>query len=109
MARKRCWRAARSRYLAAQVLVDSADVIASLSLGRAEGTDARLTNAFIGASARRPNPDRGHLRKLLEGQHHSRLPSECGKVQDAYSLRLHPQVHAPCGMRWRIAVRYLKS
>ncbi len=80
--------------LAAETLVDSADVIASLSLDALQGTvvafDERIHKA-------RPHPGQvstaANLRKMLEGSQINQAHRDCGRVQDAYSLRCIPQVH----------------
>ena len=92
--------------LAAEVLVDSADVIASLSLDALKGTDAAFDERIHKA---RPHAGQIHtaanLRKLLEGSAIRDSHRECGKVQDAYSLRCIPQVHGAV----RDAVAYCRS
>lgn len=80
--------------LAAERLADTADVIGALSLDALRGTpvafDARLQQV-------RPHPGQiqsaNHLRCLLEGSEIRESHRECGRVQDAYSLRCMPQVH----------------
>src|SRR5882757_6303557 len=80
--------------LAAEILVDSADVIASLSLDALKGTDAAFDERIHKA---RPHAGQiqtaANLRQLLEGSAIRESHRECGKVQDAYSLRCIPQVH----------------
>ena len=79
---------------AAQILVDTADVIAALTLDAQRGTprafDERIhaarPHAGQGESARR-------LRDLLEGSEIRQSHLTCRRVQDAYSLRCVPQVH----------------
>ncbi len=92
--------------LAAQVLVDSADVIASLSLDALKGTDAAFDERIHKA---RPHAGQiltaANLRKLLEGSAIRDSHRECGKVQDAYSLRCIPQVHGAV----RDALAYCRS
>ncbi len=81
-------------WLAAETLTDSADVIASLSLDALKGTDAAFDERIHKA---RPHPGQiqtaANLRKLLEGSAIRESHRNCGKVQDAYSLRCIPQVH----------------
>ena len=80
--------------LTAETLADSADVIASLSLDALRGTvvafDERIHKA-------RPHPGQlataANLRKMLEGSQINQSHRDCGRVQDAYSLRCIPQVH----------------
>ena len=80
--------------LATETLVDSADVIGSLTLDALQGTlvafDERIHQA-------RPHSGQlataANLRKMLEGSEINASHRECGRVQDAYSLRCMPQVH----------------
>jgi histidine ammonia-lyase len=80
--------------LSAETLTDSADVIASLSLDALKGTDAAFDERIHKA---RPHAGQiqtaANLRKLLEGSAIRESHRDCGKVQDAYSLRCIPQVH----------------
>jgi histidine ammonia-lyase len=92
--------------LAAETLVDSADVIASLSLDALKGTDAAFDERIHKA---RPHAGQvqtaANLRKLLEGSQIRESHRNCGKVQDAYSLRCIPQVHGAV----RDALAYCRS
>ncbi len=92
--------------LAAEILADSADVIASLSLDALKGTDAAFDDRIHKA---RPHAGQiytaANLRKLLEGSTIRDSHRECGKVQDAYSLRCIPQVHGAV----RDALAYCRS
>jgi histidine ammonia-lyase len=81
--------------LEAETLVDTADVIGALGVDALKGTvvafDERIHKA-------RPHPGQLHsaanLRKMLDGDDAIRESHKnCGKVQDAYSLRCIPQVH----------------
>jgi histidine ammonia-lyase len=80
--------------LASETLVDSADVIGAMSCDALKGTDvaydARIQTA-------RPHPGQiktaANLRSLLEGSEVRESHRNCGRVQDAYSLRCIPQVH----------------
>jgi histidine ammonia-lyase len=80
--------------LAAETLVDSADVIASLTVDALQGTvvafDERIQRA-------RPHAGQlttaANLRRMMEGSQINESHRECGRVQDAYSLRCIPQVH----------------
>lgn len=80
--------------LAAEVLVDSADVIGALTLDALRGTDAAFDSRIHQV---RPHPGQlrtaENLRRLLEGSQIRESHRECGRVQDAYSLRCMPQVH----------------
>ena len=80
--------------LAAEVLVDSADVIGALSLDALHGTDAAFD-----ARIHQVRPHSGqlrtaeNLRRLLEGSQIRESHRDCARVQDAYSLRCMPQIH----------------
>jgi histidine ammonia-lyase len=80
--------------LASETLVDSADAIGALSLDALHGTDmafdARIHHArpHAGQIASAAN-----LRRMLEGSELRESHRDCGRVQDAYSLRCIPQVH----------------
>lgn len=79
---------------AAQVLVDSADVVGALTLDALRGTDVAFDERIHKA---RPHQGQlttaANLRKLLEGSEIRRSHADCNRVQDAYSLRCIPQVH----------------
>jgi histidine ammonia-lyase len=80
--------------LAAENLVETADVLGAMSLDALHGTDvafdARIHNA-------RPHAGQtqvaANLRRLLAGSEIRESHKDCGRVQDAYSLRCIPQVH----------------
>ncbi|HSN53355.1 MAG TPA: histidine ammonia-lyase [Candidatus Sulfomarinibacteraceae bacterium] len=78
----------------ARRLLDAADVICALTLDALAGTDAAFDEAVHAA---RPHPGQGasarRLRTLLEGSAIRDSHRDCGRVQDAYSLRCSPQVH----------------
>jgi histidine ammonia-lyase len=80
--------------LAAETLVDSADVIGALSLDALKGTDAAFDERIHQA---RPHPGQlktaANLRRMLEGSQIRESHRDCSRVQDAYSLRCMPQVH----------------
>jgi len=81
--------------LAAETLVDSADVLGAMSLDALKGTDAAFDERIHRA---RPHPGQmksaANLRRMLEGGSAIRESHrDCGRVQDAYSLRCIPQVH----------------
>ena len=90
--------------LEARTLALTADVVASLTVDALLGTDvafdprihAPRPHAGQGASAR-------NLRKLLAGSALRESHRNCGKVQDAYSLRCAPQVHGAA----RDAIEYV--
>jgi histidine ammonia-lyase len=80
--------------LTAETLVDSADVIGAMSLDALLGTDAAFDERIHAA---RPHAGQirtaANLRKLLAGSSLRESHRNCGRVQDAYSLRCMPQVH----------------
>ena len=80
--------------LAAETMVDSADVIAALAVDALKGTDAAFDDRIHQA---RPHAGQIHtaknLRNLLEGSQIRESHRDCGRVQDAYALRCVPQVH----------------
>ena len=79
---------------AAQILIDTADVICALTLDALRGTprafDSRIHEA-------RPHSGQlesaARLSRLLEGSEIRQSHISCRRVQDAYSLRCVPQVH----------------
>ena len=80
--------------LAAETLADSADVIGAMSCDALKGTDVAYDERIQKA---RPHPGQvqtaANLRRLLEGSEIRESHRDCGRVQDAYSLRCIPQVH----------------
>ncbi len=80
--------------LAAETLADSADVIGSMTLDALRGTDVAFDERIHRV---RPHPGQlesaANLRRMLEGSQLRESHRECGRVQDAYSLRCIPQVH----------------
>ena len=80
--------------LEAETLVDSADVIGGLTLDALKGTDVAFDERIHLA---RPHPGQiataANLRKMIEGSEIRQSHADCGRVQDAYSLRCIPQVH----------------
>jgi histidine ammonia-lyase len=80
--------------LAAETLVDSADVIGGLTCDALKGTDAAFDERIQKA---RPHAGQiqsaANLRHMLEGSQIRESHRQCGRVQDAYSLRCIPQVH----------------
>ena len=80
--------------LDSETLIDSADVIGGLSCDALKGTDAAFDERIHKA---RPHGGQvktaANLRKMLEGSQIRESHRECGRVQDAYSLRCIPQVH----------------
>jgi len=80
--------------LAAEMLVDSADVIGAMSCDALKGTHVAFDERIQTA---RPHPGQmktaANLRRLLEQSEIRLSHRDCGRVQDAYSLRCMPQVH----------------
>jgi histidine ammonia-lyase len=80
--------------LAAEILVDTADVLGALCCDALKGTDVAFDERIHQA---RPHSGQlktaANLRRMLEGSQIRESHRDCGKVQDAYSLRCIPQVH----------------
>lgn len=80
--------------LAAETLVDSADVLGGLCCDALKGTDTAFDERIHQA---RPHSGQlksaANLRRMLEGSQIRNSHRDCGRVQDAYSLRCIPQVH----------------
>jgi histidine ammonia-lyase len=78
----------------ARRLQQAADVTGALSLDALKGTDVAFDPRIHEA---RPHPGQAasarNLRRLLEGSSIRESHRDCGRVQDAYSLRCMPQVH----------------
>jgi len=80
--------------LDAERLVAAADAVAAMSVDALEGSDMAFDEAIHAA---RPHPGQvasaANLRRLMAGSAIRAGHAECGRVQDAYSLRCTPQVH----------------
>ena len=80
--------------LAAEILIDSADVLGGISCDALKGTDTAFDERIHKA---RPHSGQiksaSNLRLMLEGSEIRESHRDCGRVQDAYSLRCIPQVH----------------
>jgi histidine ammonia-lyase len=80
--------------LAAETLVDTADVIGAMACDALKGTHVAFDERI-----QRVRPHAGqiktaaNLRRLLEPSAIRDSHRDCGRVQDAYSLRCMPQVH----------------
>ena len=87
-------------------LLPLADVAGALSLDALKGTDVAFDPRI---QAARPHPGQAasarNLRRLLAGSAIRESHRDCGKVQDAYSLRCIPQVHGAA----RDALRYVAA
>lgn len=80
--------------LAAETLVDTADVIGGLSCDALKGTDVAFDERIHQARPHRGQiKSAANLRHMLEGSQIRESHRQCGRVQDAYSLRCIPQVH----------------
>ena len=80
--------------MAAETLTETADVLGAMTLDALHGTDAAF-DARIHAA--RPHAGQikvaTNLRRLIEGSEIRESHKNCGRVQDAYSMRCIPQVH----------------
>ncbi len=78
----------------AAMLVQAADTVAALSVDALKGTDAAFDPVIHRA---RPHKGQGEsatrIFGLLQGSEIRESHRDCGRVQDAYSLRCAPQVH----------------
>jgi histidine ammonia-lyase len=81
----------------AEILVDTADVAASLSLDALRGSpgafDARIMHARAYAGAATTARNLAHLNEDSQIRESHRASEKDPRVQDAYSLRCTPQVH----------------
>jgi histidine ammonia-lyase len=80
--------------LDAEILVDTADVIGAMTCDALKGTNVAFDERIQKA---RPHAGQikaaANLRRLLEQSEIRESHRDCGRVQDAYSLRCIPQVH----------------
>jgi histidine ammonia-lyase len=80
--------------ISAETLADSADVLGAMSLDALKGTDVAMDERIHSA---RPHAGQSqvaaNIRRLLTGSAIRESHKDCGRVQDAYSLRCIPQVH----------------
>ncbi len=80
--------------MAAQTMVDTADVIGAMTTDALRGTDVAFDPRIQQV---RPHPGQAqtakNLVRMLEGSEVRESHRNCGKVQDAYSMRCIPQVH----------------
>ena len=80
--------------LAAEILAETADVLGAMSLDALHGTDVAFDARIHDA---RPHSGQievaANLRRLLVGSEIRESHKDCGRVQDAYSLRCIPQIH----------------
>ena len=77
-----------------EILADTADVLGALAVDALKGTIVAFDERIHAA---RPHPGQilvaRNLKRMLEGSEIRESHRDCGKVQDAYSLRCIPQVH----------------
>jgi histidine ammonia-lyase len=80
--------------LTAETLAEAADVLGAMSLDALQGTDVAFDERIHAA---RPHAGQlkvaANLRRLLAGSKIRESHKDCGRVQDAYSMRCIPQVH----------------
>ena len=80
--------------LTADTLAETADVLSAMSLDALRGTDVAFDERIHAA---RPHVGQikvaANLRRLMIGSQIRESHKDCGRVQDAYSLRCVPQVH----------------
>jgi histidine ammonia-lyase len=80
--------------LEAENLATTAGVLGAMSLDALHGTDVAFDERIHAA---RPHPGQvkvaANLRRLIAGSQIRESHKDCGRVQDAYSLRCIPQVH----------------
>jgi histidine ammonia-lyase len=80
--------------MAAETLAETADVLGAMSLDALHGTDVAFDERIHAA---RPHAGQvkvaTNLRRLIAGSQIRASHKDCGRVQDAYSLRCIPQVH----------------
>ncbi|HET9280815.1 MAG TPA: histidine ammonia-lyase [Candidatus Angelobacter sp.] len=80
--------------LKAETLAETADVLGAMSLDALHGTDVAFDERIHAA---RPHAGQmkvaANLRRLIAGSEIRESHKDCGRVQDAYSLRCIPQVH----------------
>jgi histidine ammonia-lyase len=80
--------------LAAETLAATADVLGAMSLDALHGTDVAFDSRIHDARPHAGQTDvAANLRRLLKGSEIRESHKDCGRVQDAYSLRCIPQVH----------------
>src|SRR4029079_7850366 len=87
-------------------LARTADVTGALTVEALKGTDVAFDERIHDA---RPHPGQAasarNLRRLMAGSAIRESHRDCGKVQDAYSLRCIPQVHGAA----RDALEYVRK
>ncbi|HEY3929369.1 MAG TPA: histidine ammonia-lyase [Candidatus Koribacter sp.] len=90
----------------AEILAETADAVGALSLDVLKGTDAAFDARIHSARPHKGQVEvAANLRRLLAGSPIHESHRDCGRVQDAYSLRCIPQVHGAV----RDTIRYCRS
>jgi len=80
--------------LDAEILVDTADVLGAMTCDALKGTNVAFDERIQKARAHAGQiKTAANLRRLLEQSEIRESHRDCGRVQDAYSLRCIPQVH----------------
>jgi histidine ammonia-lyase len=80
--------------LAAERLAVTADIVGAMTLEALKGSHHAFEARIHAARGQRGQiVSAGNLRKLLRDSPIERSHADCGRVQDAYSLRCMPQVH----------------
>ena len=80
--------------LAAERLAVAADIVGAMTLEALKGSHHAFEARIHAARGQRGQiVSAGNLRKLLRDSPIERSHADCGRVQDAYSLRCMPQVH----------------
>ncbi len=90
----------------AQMLAETADITAAMSLEALMGTDTAMDERIHNAKAHAGQQVvAAHMRQLTIGSRIMASHRDCDRVQDAYSLRCIPQVHGAS----RDAISYAKQ
>ena len=80
--------------MAAETLAETADILGAMTLDALHGTDVAFDERIHAA---RPHAGQikvaANLRRLIAGSEIRESHKDCGRVQDAYSMRCIPQVH----------------
>src|SRR5258705_800234 len=80
--------------LRAERLAVASDVVGAMTLEALSGSHRAFDKRIHDARPHRGQSESaGNLRKILAGSPIERAHADCGRVEDAYSLRCMPQVH----------------
>jgi histidine ammonia-lyase len=89
---------------AARRLARAADIAAALSIDGLQGSSKPFDSRIHAARGSSDQADSAaNLRRLLEGSGINAAHANCGRVQDAYSMRCAPQVHGAARAACRFA------